>query len=1255
MEKSKVEKIIKNLLFVGNNFYVSKYFNTFFDSFFWFNKNLDVKKIKSFFRNDEYLEENILPEEKSNIMELETQRFFSIQRFLSENIDIFDLKTQVNMYFGVWWVWFILGLLDFLETYINANELWWFDRQIPKINIYFKDKKYKEIVIFRQKNFDTIFRDINFLEEWWYQASRININTLDDVTDYDVWFVDIDVDIDRDNLHLSRAKNIYAIETINTMSWYISTNAMSQETIFVEKPTRTNMRFFMYRYFWFALFSEERQDSVNLLEIFDEDLKKQQIQKHKNYTEEKWWQFEVMANILKWYNTLGILSTWSGKSLIYLLSSILLSWTTIIVSPLKSLMEDQVANLRKFWFEQLVARIHSWLDEKQQNKELQRIKTWYLKLLYVAPERFQKEEFMKQMTSNHIGNISIFAVDEAHCLSEWGHDFRFSYLNLWFFVEDIKKQNDKLPVLALTATASKIVKNDILKFLNIEKYIEESSLNRSNISMEIVSVDDPIQKREKLLEYMENKMDNVLANVSTQKGLKYNKIFHQNEFGKFDKWGIVFTIYGPVGNKTNINSVSYTAFDIYKYLAQKLPKYKNNFMFYFSWIPDKLQTLVCPKCLSLDIFVNKNKQKVIKCGECKMFWWFASKDNNGNRIKTCGHHYDRKLDQEFEWFSWWCNQCWMVFHEPKTEEIDNTFLAKDMDEQTLKNIREKQRSEVQNDFKNNNLVTLISTKWFGMGIDKPNISYIIHYVLSSSLEWYYQEIWRAWRNKEHAHSVILFSWPSDDCMEDTNNFTDIKNLPKCLRDPESLKYKKCPLWLSCMCDLARQLVMLKSPLTCYVNISNTKKIVFLDNIISDPSNIINESLKVYSDSKSFDGTIVKEYLFENISTWFTSILAEFWQIYLFYKDNLYNKEWEIKLHSLYYFKEEKLIYRLLTMGIIDRYYKEYSKKEFKIYLSANNSSEMSNNVKSYLCNKIGINEWDIRDIDKDDYKNILSRLIKENKDLTAFGNSLLLLLINIYEKVEQGRIQALVHLFNSIQHSKDHTCFRAEILSRLSWVLETDLGDCWFCSWCNPNTEKYVRTDGKLKTDKELEVVNNIFRRKMLWDNITKWEMQKLKEFTNKEVWKISFDKKLSAIFDKEYNIEGIVDIINESKKMKLNIRWYIEKELDSGKKSFNLALFDAYLKIEENKNIAIQEVEILIEKAIKNKRLETLESLSWYYGQDEQLDMVLDEIYNQLNNYISKDKDISKLRDIYLKNKIGEELYHKMLHISQLYSATKK
>lgn len=1253
MENLVVEKIIKNLLFVWNNFYVSKYFNVFFNMFFWFDKDLNVKKVKQFFWTDEYIEWDITTEEKSNFIELETQKFFSMQRFLSENISIFESKKQVNLYFGVWGIWFILGFLDFLETYVNANELWSFNHQIPTINIYFKDKKYKEIVTFRQKFFDTIFHDINFLEEGWYQSSRISINVLDDIVDYDIWFVDVDVDADKDNLHLSKIKDIYAIEAMGSMLWYMSTNSISQETIFVKKPTRTNMRFFMYRYFWFALFSEERQDSVNLLEIFDENLKKQQIQKHKNYTEEKWWQFEVMASILMWNNTLGVLSTWSGKSLIYLLSSVLLSGTTIIVSPLKSLMEDQIANLRKFGFESLVARIHSWLDEKQQEKELQRIKAWHLKLLYVAPERFQKEEFMKQMTSNHIGNISIFAVDEAHCLSEWWHDFRFSYLNLWFFVEDIKKQNSKLPILALTATASKTVKDDILKFLNIERYIEESSLNRSNISMEIVSVDDPMQKREKLLEYMENKMDNVLANVANQKGVKYSKIFHQNEFGKFDKWGIVFTIYGPVGSKTNKNAISYTAFDIYKYLAQKLPKYKNNFMFYFSWIPDKLQTLVCPNCWHSDIFINKNRQEIIKCHDCDRFWWFANKDDNGNWIKSCGHYYDIRSDQKIMWFSGWCNECWEVFHQPKYEEIDNAFLAKDVDQQKLKNIREKQRSEVQNDFKNNNLVALISTKWFGMGIDKPNINYIIHYVLSSSLEGYYQEIGRAWRNKEHAHSVILFSWPSDDCMEETNNFTDIKHLPKCLTDPESLKYKKCPLWLSCMCDLARQLVMLKSPLTCCAE-DNRKKTVFLDDIIYDPSNVINKSLKIYSDSKTWDGSLVKKYLFENVSTWFTSVLAEFRQIYLFYKDFLYDKKWEIKIHSLYDFKEEKLIYRLLTMWIIDRYYKEYNKKEFKIYISKYDISVVGQKVLLYLHDKLWVGE-DITDIDKDEYGHILSRLHKETENLRVFGNALLFLLVNVYEKVEQGRIQALVHLFNSIQHSKDKTCFRAEILSRLSWVAEKDLGKCGFCSGCNPNAEKYTRTDGKLKTDKELEDINKIFRKKMLGEESTKAEIEKLREYTNKEVWKISFDKKLNAIFEKEYNVQGVFDIMNEANKMNLNIRGYIEKELDSGKKGFNLMLCDSYLKIETNKNIAIQEVGILLEKTIKNKKFDVLEELSWYYGKDKQLDMVLDEIYRQLEKYVSKDKDISKLRDIYLKNKIGEELYHKMLHLSQLYSATKK
>jgi hypothetical protein len=85
----------------------------------------------------------------------------------------------------------------------------------------------------------------------------------------------------------------------------------------------------------------------------------------------------------------------------------------------------------------------------------------------------------------------------------------------------------------------------------------------------------------------------------------------------------------------------------------------------------------------------------------------------------------------------------------------------------------------------------------------------------------------------------------------------------------------------------------------------------------------------------------------------------------------------------------------------------------------------------------------------------------------------------------------------------------------------------------------------------------------------------------------------LNAIFEKEYNVQGVFDIMNEANKMNLNIRGYIEKELDSGKKGFNLMLCDSYLKIETNKNIAIQEVGILLEKTIKNKKFDVLEELS--------------------------------------------------------------
>ena len=191
-------------------------------------------------------------------------------------------------------------------------------------------------------------------------------------------------------------------------------------------------------------------------------------------------QEQVIQNILKKNDTFVIMPTGAGKSLCYQLPALLLSGTAIIVSPLIALMKNQVDAIRGVSENPSIAHVlNSSLNKTQIKKVKEDILNGITKLLYVAPESLTKEENTEFLRSVP---ISFFAIDEAHCISEWGHDFRPEYRNLKGIFSRIKK----LPIIALTATATPKVQKDILKTLDInESTVFKSSFNRPNLYYEV--------------------------------------------------------------------------------------------------------------------------------------------------------------------------------------------------------------------------------------------------------------------------------------------------------------------------------------------------------------------------------------------------------------------------------------------------------------------------------------------------------------------------------------------------------------------------------------------------------------------------------------------------------------------------------------------------------------------------------------------------------------------------------------------------
>ena len=200
-------------------------------------------------------------------------------------------------------------------------------------------------------------------------------------------------------------------------------------------------------------------------------------------------QEEIIMNLLQGKDTFVLMPTGGGKSLCYQLPSLMLKGTAIVISPLIALMKNQVDAMRNFSEEDGVAHfINSSLNKSAIDQVKADILSEKTKLLYVAPESLTKEEnieFLKQI------KISFYAIDEAHCISEWGHDFRPEYRKIRPIINEI----GQAPVIALTATATPKVQHDIQKNLGITNAtVFKSSFNRPNLYYEVRQKNNDVDK-----------------------------------------------------------------------------------------------------------------------------------------------------------------------------------------------------------------------------------------------------------------------------------------------------------------------------------------------------------------------------------------------------------------------------------------------------------------------------------------------------------------------------------------------------------------------------------------------------------------------------------------------------------------------------------------------------------------------------------------------------------------------------------------
>lgn len=238
-------------------------------------------------------------------------------------------------------------------------------------------------------------------------------------------------------------------------------------------------------------------------------LAKDYLQKYFNFPDFREGQKLIIQSTLKKKDTLGVMPTGGGKSLCYQIPALCFDGITIVISPLISLMKDQMDFLKSV--EYPAAMLNSTVSYSEQHEVKYLVENNLIKLLYLTPERFANKKFLewiKRIT------ISLFCIDEAHCISEWGHDFRPEYRKLAGIIKELKSP----PVLALTATATQEVRDDIVKSLNMKKpNVFVSGFNRDNLIYGIQNHHSFNKKNEALIEFLNKVASPGIIYVSSKK------------------------------------------------------------------------------------------------------------------------------------------------------------------------------------------------------------------------------------------------------------------------------------------------------------------------------------------------------------------------------------------------------------------------------------------------------------------------------------------------------------------------------------------------------------------------------------------------------------------------------------------------------------------------------------------------------------------------------------------------------------------
>lgn len=491
------------------------------------------------------------------------------------------------------------------------------------------------------------------------------------------------------------------------------------------------------------------------------------------YEKTKPFQNLIFQRVFNGEHVLGISATGSGKSLCFWLPALLRPGLTLIICPLRSLMRDQHLSLRNNGIA-CADFINSDVSKLDQRRIMEEAKRGSVRLVYISPARMRIKKFLEEVVQlQKVVPINFLAVDEAHCISEWGHDFCPPYLKLPFLREKLTKENEELQLIALTATAGQQVERDMLGILKLKsgddgQVARDRGADRPKFSYQMIPVQAGQTKTQAYEEILTRHLPTALKQRSLPDLLKLKNARNEKAVG------LVFCIYAdPHGKHSIHDGVAHYLFETMGVIEptkrfegrSRVKRYRED-AFSTGQIrayASKTPTL-CPKCHSYE-YTSKAFTRPIDEDE--------EEERGDDEIPIA----PRKIaGMKF------CGNCKHEF------DGDDAFKPPNWEKVIKAN---------QVDFKESKFDVLVATKGFGMGIDKSSVRFVVHTSLSSGIESWYQEIGRAGRDNERAHIALLVDPPNAACQKELK----AKGAPMI---PSCKSYKHCPHGRDSLCDYGKQ-------------------------------------------------------------------------------------------------------------------------------------------------------------------------------------------------------------------------------------------------------------------------------------------------------------------------------------------------------------------------------------------------------------------------------------------------------------------